>query len=349
MLARTLVYVALALGVARLCGFSLLEWMLSAVAGLYLAATGVISLLWRLVHPSPEASTAALPDLHQAIFAVTRDAGRVADLLEDFFALQQREAHGDSGLKAKFMAYLAGQAHTSYSVVDNQLSWVLWLYSLIWMPLLVVLCFMRAARSAAPRGGSSSGSGKAVPAAPQQQGLLRSASAASTPRAALSAAASGGLLLPSESIGGVGWQQHELRRSSGGYSESAAGPGRGLRRYASVGTQQQQQQRSSRSGSLEAGHGLPPAASLPAHLLLATGSSSSLVGSSGGSSGKLGTYRLAVSAADGDLHADDRYAADQLRRQRGSADGAGAHMPRSSKRGVQQAAGSEQCGWQGLS
>ncbi|WIA32706.1 hypothetical protein OEZ86_005892 [Tetradesmus obliquus] len=260
MLARTLVYVALALGVARLCGFSLLEWMLSAVAGLYLAATGMISLLWRLVHPSPEASTAALPDLHQAIFAVTRDAGRVADLLEDFFALQQREAHGDSGLKAKFMAYLAGQAHTSYSVVDNQLSWVLWLYSLIWMPLLVVLCFMRAARSAAPRGGSSSGSGKAVPAAPQQQGLLRSASAASTPR-----------------------------------------------------------------------------------------SSSSLVGSSGGSSGKLGTYRLAVSAADGDLHADDRYAADQLRRQRGSADGAGAHMPRSSKRGVQQAAGSEQCGWQGLS
>jgi hypothetical protein len=251
----------------------------------------------------------------------------VADLLEDFFAQQQREAAGDPGLKAKFMAYMAAQANTSYSVVDNQLSWVLWLYSMIWMPLLVVMCFMRASRSAQPRGGSSSSSsGKAVPVVSHQQGLLRSASTASTPRAALSAASSG-LLLPSESIGGAEWQQQELlgpaaaaqqqRHSSGGGPEAAAG--RGLRRFASVAPQQQQQRRISRSDSLGSPHGLPPSASLPAHVLLATGSSSSdLKGSSGGSSSKLGTYRLAASAAESDMHADDRLAVDQLCRQRGS-------------------------------
>jgi hypothetical protein len=42
-----------------------LEWVLSAISGLYLAVAGVVSLLWRLLHPSPDASTAALPDLHQ--------------------------------------------------------------------------------------------------------------------------------------------------------------------------------------------------------------------------------------------------------------------------------------------
>jgi len=35
---------------------------------------------------------------------------------------------------------MAVQASTSYSVVDNKLSWVLWMYSIIWMPMLVVMC-----------------------------------------------------------------------------------------------------------------------------------------------------------------------------------------------------------------
>jgi hypothetical protein len=54
-----------AVGVARLCGFSVLEWVLSAISGLYLAVAGLVGLMWRLLHPDPDASTAALPDLHQ--------------------------------------------------------------------------------------------------------------------------------------------------------------------------------------------------------------------------------------------------------------------------------------------
>jgi hypothetical protein len=286
----------------------------------------------------------------QAIFNVTRDATRVADLLEDFFAQQQREAHGDPGLRDKFMAYMAAQANTSYSVVDNQLSWVLWLYSMIWMPLLVVMCFMRASRSAQQHGGGSSRGSKAEAAAAHQQGLLRSASTASTPYAAASAASSG-LLLLSESIGGSGQQRQELlgtaaaaaavgqrTSSSGGWPEAAAGPGRGLRRYASVASQQlQQQQQSGFSDSKMPGHLLAAQASLPAHLLVATGSSSSsLKGLSGGSSSKLDAYRLAASAADGDLQLDVGPAADQLSRQR-----------RSSKATLQRGASSlQQSGWQ---
>lgn len=48
--------------------------------------------------------------------------------------------HEDPDLKDKFMSYMAVQASTSYSVVDNKLSWVLWMYSIIWMPMLVVMC-----------------------------------------------------------------------------------------------------------------------------------------------------------------------------------------------------------------
>jgi hypothetical protein len=292
----------------------------------------------------------------QAILNVTRDATRVADLLEEFFTQQQREVHGDPALRDKFMVYMAAQANTSYSVVDNKLSWVLWLYSMIWMPLLVVLCFMRASRSARPPGGSSSSGKAAAGAAHQQQLLLRSASTASTPRAALSAAPNG-LLLPSESVVGAGAHQSEMlrnaaaaaaaaeqrRRSSGGSAGAAAGPGRGLRRYASVAPHQLQ--RNSSSDSPRSQHVLPPTASLPAHLLVATGSSSSLKGAAGSStSSRLGTQRLDASPADGDVYGDVLHAADQYSGQGGST-----HMLRSGKARLQHEAVSDQYGWQALS
>jgi hypothetical protein len=292
----------------------------------------------------------------QAILNVTRDATRVADLLEDFFTQQQREVHGDPGLKDKFMEYMAAQANTSYSVVDNKLSWVLWLYSLIWMPLLIVMCFMRASRSARPPSGSSS-SGKAAAGAAHQQLLLRSASTASTPRAALSAAPNG-LLLPAESVGGAHQQEllrnaaaaaaaEQRRRSSGGSTNVAAGSGRGLRRYASV--SQHQQQRNSSSDSLGSQQLLPPSASLPAHLLIATGSSSSLKAAAGGSSSRFGAHRLDAAAADGDVYGDVHNAADQHSGHRGSTEGPSTHVLRSSKARLQREAVSEQYGWRALS
>lgn len=66
---------------------------------------------------------AVLCCIAQAILNVTHDATRVADLLEDFFAQQYRD---DPQLKDRFLAYMATQANTSYSVVDNQLSFILW-------------------------------------------------------------------------------------------------------------------------------------------------------------------------------------------------------------------------------
>jgi hypothetical protein len=295
----------------------------------------------------------------QAILNVTRDATRVADLLEDFFTQQQREVHGDPALRDKFLVYMAAQANTSYSVVDNKLSWVLWLYSMIWMPLLIVLCFMRASRSVRPPGGSS---GKAAAgAAHHQQLLLRSASTASTPQAALSAAPNG-LLLPSESVGAAGAHQQQMlrhaaaaaaaeqcRRSSGGSADAAAAPGRGLRRYASV-AQHQLQRNSSSSDSLRSQQVLPPSASLPAHLLVATGSSSSIKGAAGGSSSsRLGTRRLDAPAGDEDVYGDVCPAADQCSGLRSSTAGGSTHILRSGKARLQQEAVNEQYGWQALS
>ena len=56
------------------------------------------------------------------------------------------------------MAFLDAKANTSYSYVDQQLSWVLWLYSIIWMPLLLFTCFKRSATAKSSRQASSSSS-----------------------------------------------------------------------------------------------------------------------------------------------------------------------------------------------
>lgn len=102
------------------------------------------------------------------MLAVTRDASRLADLLDEFMA-QYSE---DPTLKAKFLAFMAAAADTQYSVVDNKLSWVLWLYSLIWMPLLVVMCLTRSS--------SASAGSKARAQAAQQAGLQAHAGGASS-------------------------------------------------------------------------------------------------------------------------------------------------------------------------
>ena len=76
----------------------------------------------------------------QAVLNVTNDASRVADLLDEFLS-------SDPDLKSKFLTFMLEQADTKYSVVDNKLNWVLWLYSLLWMPLLVLMCLTRMGRS----------------------------------------------------------------------------------------------------------------------------------------------------------------------------------------------------------
>lgn len=74
---------------------------------------------------------------------VTNDASRVADLLEEFLS----QYSSDPQIKTKFLVFMAEQADTKYSVVDNKLNWVLWLYSLVWMPLLVLMCLTRMGKS----------------------------------------------------------------------------------------------------------------------------------------------------------------------------------------------------------
>lgn len=124
----------------------------------------------------------------------------------------------DPQLKSKFLRFMAEQADTKYSVVDNQLTWVLWLYSLIWMPLLVLMCLTRMGKGAAAAGSEQGSEG--VPTAgtaPQQQ--LKVAGLDHQQRqqqlhAAMASAAGGG-------AGGGG---------SGGYSpRGGAAPGGGLR------------------------------------------------------------------------------------------------------------------------
>ncbi|KAF8067114.1 RPL5 [Scenedesmus sp. PABB004] len=163
---RRLLLVGVVAGVARLCGFSVLEW-LTAVAGLAASAASQVLL------GSSEPRDSTLPPLHQAIRNVTQDAMRVADLLDAFF-----EAEGDAGARGRFMAFLAAQANTSYTAVDNQLSWVLYLYSMVWMPLLVVMCFARASRSTRPSGARAPRGAPLQPTASAPPGCVRPASVA---------------------------------------------------------------------------------------------------------------------------------------------------------------------------
>lgn len=46
-------------------------------------------------------------------------------------------------LEREFVEFLRSKASSSYTVVDHHLSRLLWLYSLLWMPLLVLLLVMR--------------------------------------------------------------------------------------------------------------------------------------------------------------------------------------------------------------
>lgn len=155
------------------------------------AASGGLRAAWGVLHPDQETAHTALPEVHQAILGVTRDATRVADLLEEFFAAQ---AGDDPGLRGRFLAFMSAQAHTSYSLMDNQLSWVLWLYSVIWMPLLVITCLGRATRTgpsaaaAVERGAAAGTMRTPASAGLQQQRRSATRTDTATPRAGSRAA-----------------------------------------------------------------------------------------------------------------------------------------------------------------
>lgn len=110
-----------------------------------------------------------IPIIPQAVLNVTSDASRVADLLEEFMG----QYSSDPQLKSKFLAFMADQADTKYSVVDNKLNWVLWMYSLIWMPLLVLMCLTRM--------GKGSGSHEPRHAVPTGQPHMQGQQAAAGP------------------------------------------------------------------------------------------------------------------------------------------------------------------------
>lgn len=83
-------------GVAQLCGLSAVEWVVSSCTLLAGVLSTLLAALWQLLQPSSE-QQAHLPDLHQAILNVTRDASRVADLLQvrtgQDIAVHVRHAH----------------------------------------------------------------------------------------------------------------------------------------------------------------------------------------------------------------------------------------------------------------
>lgn len=134
---RSVLLAATLLGAAHWLNIPLLNRILPALArATYVAA----SVLLALVAPR-RPDRAPLSPLHAAMVNVTTDAGRAADLIHEFLVLE-----ADPALQQRFMAFLALKASTSYSRVEQQLSWVLWVYSTLWMPLLIVLCLSRASR-----------------------------------------------------------------------------------------------------------------------------------------------------------------------------------------------------------
>jgi hypothetical protein len=142
-------------GAAYLLGVPLLGAALPAAA----RATAAAAAAALALAAPPRAEAAPASPLHAALLNITHDAGRAADLVHEFILLE-----GDAALQQRFLAFLSLKAASSYTRVDQRLSWVLWVYSTLWMPLLIVLCLLRSAR-----GGSSSGG----EAAARQRGALQ--------------------------------------------------------------------------------------------------------------------------------------------------------------------------------
>jgi hypothetical protein len=73
-------------GIYYFCGLSVVTWAYSFLQGLTAVFVLLVGLAWDLLKPARD-PLAELPHVHQALFNVTRDATRVADLLAEF--LQQ--------------------------------------------------------------------------------------------------------------------------------------------------------------------------------------------------------------------------------------------------------------------
>jgi len=114
------------------------------VVALLRTVGGAVSALLALLAPRQAERTPVSP-LHAALLNVTSDAGRAADLVHEFIAME-----ADPALQQRFLAFLSLKAATNYARVDQQLSWVLWVYSTLWMPLLIVLCLSRGIGGGSP-------------------------------------------------------------------------------------------------------------------------------------------------------------------------------------------------------
>jgi hypothetical protein len=137
-------------GVLHVLGVPYIDAAAFAAARVLASAAAVLLALLAPRRGDPE----PLSPLHAALLNVTHDAQRAADLVHEFITLE-----ADPSLQQRFLSFLTAKAASSYSRVERQLSWVLWVYSTVWMPLLVVLCLTRSARR---RGGGGGGAG--VPA-----------------------------------------------------------------------------------------------------------------------------------------------------------------------------------------
>jgi len=69
-------------GTAQLLGCLVFGWSWGATELLWTVITGLLSAIWQLLQPGADPSTQHMSEMHQAIIKVTRDASRVADLLE---------------------------------------------------------------------------------------------------------------------------------------------------------------------------------------------------------------------------------------------------------------------------
>jgi len=215
----------------------------------------------------------------------------------------------DTQLKEKFLQFMADQADTKYSVVDNKLNWVLWLYSLIWMPLLVLMCLTRIGRGSsrveerqqqtAPTGVVTNGyqqqrsAGAFLPGsvAGEQQGLrvqtsvqqqqqqpeLSGFSSSTAARRRVVSAGSSLDLPPRYSVPGSFGRP---AGDDGDSMRSASASGRSLRSAMSNITERQRQRASSDRVHVSRPSKLQGSSSLPPNVLLARGGS-------GGSSGSL--------------------------------------------------------------
>lgn len=188
-------------GLLHLLGF---PWIADATRALLRLAAAAASLLLALLAPR-RTERAPLTPLHAALLNVTHDAGRAADLMHEFISLE-----ADPALQQRLLSFLALKAATSYSRVEQRLSWVLWVYSTLWMPLLVVLCLSRGSRRRRP---STSVGAQDAPAALPLGHQQREASAASR-GGGLTKGQYGNLQGPSATAGGQAEGVRQLQRAA---------------------------------------------------------------------------------------------------------------------------------------